>query len=357
MEKEVKKRKEELELQVAQSMKHYNTVFDIATNCAISIFNASYDVVSLFNETKTEYVTGKVTDEHVISRNKQILQKWSEFYEQLHEIIYKNNRFLDIIHIYSACIVSSKEYSINEHTLNMWTKLSKVLESLTIFSELKPLIAKASESETPQLNKSITELISFIAWGMSKISHDFMICTANIQKNNLHKTMTSKLMSAGPDKKLQEKFTENTQKEIMMINQFVGDLSPISENKNDGDTILEAILPSGNNPNIDLLIGYLNWSFQQKHPEDAPSTDDEILVVRIVFSCLIKMNDLLFDIEGLSDEVNLITKFGQFSSETEKYSKINSDLENNKIDQILRCWRLSAKILEWYKSQVSKFCK
>ena len=75
MEKEVKKRKEELELQVAQSMKHYNTVFDIATNCAISIFNASYDVVSLFNETKTEYVTGKVTDEHVISRNKQILQK------------------------------------------------------------------------------------------------------------------------------------------------------------------------------------------------------------------------------------------------------------------------------------------
>ena len=232
-----------------------------------------------------------------------------------------------------------------------------MLESLTIFSELKPLIAKASESETPQLNKSITELISFIAWGMSKISHDFMICTANIQKNNLHKTMTSKLMSAGPDKKLQEKFTENTQKEIMMINQFVGDLSPISENKNDGDTILEAILPSGNNPNIDLLIGYLNWSFQQKHPEDAPSTDDEILVVRIVFSCLIKMNDLLFDIEGLSDEVNLITKFGQFSSETEKYSKINSDLENNKIDQILRCWRLSAKILEWYKSQVSKFCK
>lgn len=49
---------------------------------------------------------------------------------------------------------------------------------------------------------------------------------------------------------------------------------------------------------------------------------------------MIRINGLLFDFENLSDEVNLQTKFSQFSSDAEKFDKLNAELDKNKIDLI-----------------------
>jgi len=48
------------------------------------------------------------------------------------------------------------------------------------------------------------------------------------------------------------------------------------------------------------------------------------------------MNELLVDFESLSSEVEICTKYNQFSTENEKFDKLNSELDSNRLDIISR---------------------
>ena len=282
MDKEIKKRKEELENKVMQSMNHFNTVINIISKWITQVFNQAYEIVNVFNKTEKHYVSGKATDEKIISKNTEIKHKWEEFYDQLHNIIYENNRFLDIVHIYTACVVSNKEHSINEYTLNLWFKVLTVLKSLTILADCKSSIVDISDWDSPQLDNSIKELSSFLTWSLSKIAHDYILWTTNYQKNSLHKIMMSKLMSGGIERRYETLFSENSQKEMTLINGYLDDIAPSISEHNENDKTLESIMQPGNNNHIDTLLNLLNWNIQKKYPDEVPKTEDEIGVVRAI---------------------------------------------------------------------------
>jgi hypothetical protein len=105
-----------LEAQVESNMEYYSLLIDKIAVCIQNCFNYA-------TETTHEYLESAVAAYKKEKESKdpkfESKKKYIAYHSHLYEIVKKNNKFLDFIHIYVACYSSAKRHIMTKHLNNM----------------------------------------------------------------------------------------------------------------------------------------------------------------------------------------------------------------------------------------------
>ena len=188
---------------IVDSMRYFTSIFNIFSNCAIKLLNASKITTSeCFTEAMAHYKEPKGDAES--KHNRDIDQKASKFITDLKNVLITNNKFFDFIYAYFLALVSDKSHEVTNHLLSICAKTEEVLAACDEFSQVHQKTIKHKEltSATHHLQTALGEkYFNSILWGMAKIAHNLVKSTPEEKSENLDKLMRSKLVSGGIENK------------------------------------------------------------------------------------------------------------------------------------------------------------
>ena len=188
----------------------------------IKIFTETTQVTqACLKELLKVYTKGKITDESIKEKNTAVINKYAEFHTYLDDAAFKNNKFIDFLHIYVSCIASAGGHKVNFATLNMCNKTVEVLEAYTRFAEINHSSIEFDDAKNLTKTHLSEDLISFLTWSLSKVCHSLVKNYPEGKNENLDKLMTSKLFSGGIETKYISTFSEKAQKEIKLLQSYL----------------------------------------------------------------------------------------------------------------------------------------
>jgi hypothetical protein len=135
MESDRKAKLKELQEAADENLEFYSLIYEKISSCAEQIFYVTHQVASDYLEIATAKHLKEKEEQKDEKEPKYVVKKqYIEFHSHLYHIVKNNNKFLDFIHIYVACVASSKEHKMTKHLNHMCDKTIRVLNAFSKYA-------------------------------------------------------------------------------------------------------------------------------------------------------------------------------------------------------------------------------
>ena len=170
-----------------------------------------------------------------------------------------------------------------------------MLQAFTDYSLQDPKTIELDEKVNKTRYFLSKNLIKFLVWSMSKISHSFIKVDQTGDDEDIHHNLLkSRLLSGGLKNRFLSIFDKKSYANIESLSIISGDDKLMDylagPKKIDKDNIFEAIIHKSKDEAVDRLLELLQWNLARKNPMAKAGGDQGMILCRCAFVGMLALN-------------------------------------------------------------------